>query len=79
LTSRAPAASTQSKPYAGRDSSPFSTMEELERALDDFRAKFALYSMKVDRRYRTLGDMDYDMVNAAWCKYLRLRKQYKGF
>jgi hypothetical protein len=54
-------------------------MEELERALDDFRAKFALYSMKVDRRYRTLGDMDYDMVNAAWCKYLRLRKQYKGF
>jgi hypothetical protein len=54
-------------------------MEELDKALEDFRAKFSLYSMKVERKYRTLGDMDYDMVGAAWNKYLRLRKQLKGF
>ena len=54
-------------------------MDELNEALEVFRAKFNLYSMKVERKYRTLGDIDYDTVGAAWCRYLRLRKQYKGF
>lgn len=54
-------------------------MDELNEALEDFRAKFNLYNMKVERRYKTLGDIDYDTVGAAWSRYLRLRKQYKGF
>lgn len=54
-------------------------MDELNEALENFRAKFAFYSMKVERKYRTLGDVDCDIVSSAWNRYLRLRKQYKGF
>lgn len=51
-------------------------MEELNEALEDFRAKFAFYQQKVERKYRSLGDIDYDVVQGAWNRYLKLRKQY---
>lgn len=54
-------------------------MDELNEALEEFRARFAFYEQKVKRRYRSMGDIDYDVVSAAWNRYLRLRKQYKGF
>jgi|AACY02.15.fsa_nt_gi hypothetical protein len=54
-------------------------MEELDQARRIFRARFDLYMMKINRRYRTLGDMDYDLVLSAWHHYLRLRKQHLGY
>lgn len=50
-------------------------MTDLERALEDFRAAYSIYSMKVEKRYRTLNETDYAQVSAAWNKYLKLRKQ----
>ena len=51
-------------------------MNELERALGDFRAAYSVYMMKVEKRYRTLNETDYAQVSAAWTKYLKLRKQH---
>jgi len=51
-------------------------MDELNEALEDFRAKFAFYMKKVERKYRTLGDGDYDVVQGAWSRYLKLRKKH---
>ena len=51
-------------------------MTDLERALEDFRAAFSVYEMKVAKRYRTLNETDFAQVSAAWSRYLKLRKQY---
>ena len=53
-------------------------MSDLERALEDFRAAFSVYEMKVAKRYRTLNETDFAQVTAAWTKYLKLRKQHDG-
>lgn len=54
-------------------------MDELNEALEDFRTKFTFYEQKVKRKYKFKGDIDCDIVSGAWNRYLRLRKQYKGF
>lgn len=51
-------------------------MTDLERALEDFRAAYSVYMMKVEKRYRTMNETDYAQVSSAWTKYLRLRKQH---
>ena len=51
-------------------------MSDLERALEDFRAAFSVYMMKVEKRYRTLNETDYAQVTAAWTKYLKLRNKH---
>jgi nickel-dependent lactate racemase len=49
-------------------------MNELEKALEEFQNRYRFYLEKVDRRYKQLGDNDYDVVQAAWSRYLKLRK-----
>lgn len=51
-------------------------MTDLERALEDFRAAYSVYMMKVEKRYRTLNETDYAQVSNAWARYLKLRKQH---
>jgi hypothetical protein len=53
-------------------------MNELDEALEDFRAKFAFYEQKAARKYKTIGDNDFDVVQGAWNRYLKLRKQHLG-
>ncbi len=53
-------------------------MTDLERALEDFRAAFSIYMMKIEKRYRTFNEADCDQVSAAWTKYLKLRKQQES-
>ena len=49
-------------------------MSDLERALEDFRAAYAIYRLKIERRYKTFNETDCDQVSAAWNHYLKLRK-----
>lgn len=55
-------------------------MDELNEALEDFRAKFSFYETKLKRGYRmNMGTIDSNVVEAAWNRYLKLRKQHRGF
>jgi len=63
---------------------PLSSMKhdddpELQEALKIFLGRFRYYLEKVERRYRSYGDNDTDVVQGAWNTYLRLRKQRKGY
>jgi hypothetical protein len=54
-------------------------MDELESALGHFKHIYAMYSMKMDRKYKTFGPVDSVQVQDAWDRYLKLRKQHRGF
>jgi hypothetical protein len=48
-------------------------MHEIEEALEEFRAKFAWYEER-RRRRMVVTEMDTQVVQGAWNRYVKLRK-----
>lgn len=53
--------------------------EEYNEALREFQDRYHYYELTLKRKYRTIGDMNSTNVEAAWNRFLRARKQFKGF
>lgn len=48
--------------------------EELQEALSIFQTKYGWYRLRLERRMK-LYEFDFQDVQGAWNRYLRLRKQ----
>jgi hypothetical protein len=53
--------------------------EEVREAYASFANAYRVYEMKVGKGYRFNGDLDCDLVQDTWNKYLRLRKQHGDY
>lgn len=53
--------------------------QEVREAYASFANAYRVYEMKVSKGYRFNGDLDCDLVQHSWNKYLRLRKQHGDY
>lgn len=53
--------------------------EEYNEALREFQDRYNFYQQTLKRKYRTIGDMNHTHVESSWNRFLRLRKQFKGY
>lgn len=50
--------------------------DQVREAYASFAQAFKVYQIKMDRGYRFLTDADCHLVQGAWNRYLKLRKQH---
>jgi hypothetical protein len=54
--------------------------EEYNEALREFQDRYHFYQLTLSRKYKNnRGDMHYAHVESSWNRFLRARKQFKGF